>query len=101
MANETDQACDDAATIGERLAELHRIDRDNARQAVDGARRELRVAIRRLSDQADDLPDTLGQMSVEELDELIGTMTETAEALRIAADQAAVAYDDLESAGDS
>jgi glutamine synthetase adenylyltransferase len=98
MANETDQASDDAATIGERLAELHRIDRDNARQAVGAARRELRVAIRRLSEQADDLPDTLGQMNV---DELIGTMTETAEALRIAADQAAVAYDDLESADDS
>lgn len=88
---------DDQTTIGELLAELHRIDRDNARQAINGARRELRVALRRLSDQSEDLPDTLGEMTVDELDELIGTLMETAEALQIAADEAAVAFDDLQS----
>lgn len=92
---------DDQTTIGELLGELHRIDRDNARQAVDSARRELRVALRRLSDQSEDLPDTLGEMTVDDLDELVGTLMETAEALRIAADEAAVALDDLQSADDS
>jgi hypothetical protein len=92
---------DDQTTIGELLGGLHPTDRERAQQSVAGARRELQVAARRLSERADELPDAPGELTVDELDELIGLLHEVGGDLQRSADRAAVALDDLQASGDA
>lgn len=87
---------DDEPTVTDLLRELHPEDRQRARQSIDGARRELQHAADQLADQLDATPDELDDMTLEDLGELVGTMMANAETLRLAAERAAVALDDLQ-----
>jgi hypothetical protein len=87
---------DDEPTVADLLRELHPEDSERARQSVNGARQELQHAADQLADQLDATPDTLDDMTLEGLGELVGTMMTNAEALRLAAERAAVALDDLQ-----
>jgi hypothetical protein len=87
---------DDQPTITDLLRELHPEDSQRARDAVNGARQELQHAAEQLAYQLEATPDALDDMTLADLGEFLGTMRTNAETLRLAAERAAVALDDME-----